>query len=134
MIGHVIEQEEGRRLILLKAGSAYLSREIVEHPILSNGCIEAILTPGDNMYLGSNLFFGPIAMTETITIAEDPDNLTLALLADIEIARFFMVIIRKWSTGDAPSWAIDSTEDILNYMRWFTGEVEYLSRSTPTPH
>jgi hypothetical protein len=118
MIGHIIEQKTGKRIVLLKAGSVYLCQEITDYPVLIRNCIDQISTTQGNMYLGPNLFFGPIVQTDPIAIAEDPENLTLALLASVEIAHFLQKIIQEWSTGNAPTWALESTDDLLNYMRW----------------
>jgi hypothetical protein len=134
MIGEVVELSQGMRLVLLKAGPVYLCQEVSQSPILINNCIDQFSTNNGPMYLGTNLFFGPIDPTKTIAWAEDPDGLTLALLANLQIPMFIQKIITQWSTGDAPPWALDSTDDLLNYLRWITGEVDSLTRSAQIPH
>jgi hypothetical protein len=134
MIGHVVELKTGLRLVLLKAGPAYLCQEVSKTPMLIGNCIEQFNTNDGPMYLGTGLFFGPIDIIKTIAQAEDVEKLSLALLYNLQIAKFFQQIISQWSTGNAPPWALESTDDLLNYLRWITGEVDYLSRSAPIPH
>jgi hypothetical protein len=134
MIGEVIELKAGLRLVLLKAGPAHLCQEVSKTPVLVGNCIDQFSTNNGPMYLGTNLFFGPIDPIKTIAEAEDPEQLSLALLANLQIPHFIQKIITKWATGDAPPWAMDSTEDLLNYLRWISGEVDCLSRSPSIPH
>lgn len=134
MIGHVLQLKAGLRLVLLKAGPAYLCQEVSETPVVVGNCIDQISTNNGPMYLGTNLFFGPIDITKPIAEAEDSEQLSLALLANLQIPKFFQQIITQWSTGNAPPWALESTDDLLNYLRWITGEVDILTRSAPIPH
>jgi hypothetical protein len=133
MIGHIVEKNNDRRIVLLKAGPAYLQQKVSDTPVLVNNIIDQISTSEGPMYLGPDMCFGLIEQN-TIAIAEDPERLTLSLLADLNKVLFIQQIIQTWSRGAAPSWATDCTDDLLAYLRWMTGEVDSLSRSAPIPH
>ena len=132
MIGYIVQYNGAKRLLLLKAGECYIQREISDDPVCINNIINQIGTDHGPMYLGQHLYFGK-AEAEVIAIADEPESVTLALLADSDVCFFVSKLAQKWSSGDAPAYAKDCLDDLINYVKWYRGEVDYLSRATETP-
>lgn len=132
MVGAIFEHKDGYQVALLQAGPAWLCKEVKTVPQKGTSVLDIILTDKGQMYVHPGLSFGVFEM-KTIAMLEDPAQITLSLLADEKVAHFVMKIVHQWANLDSPSWANESTEDLLNYFRWMTGRVDSLTRSTRSP-